>query len=119
MSRKRWRWIAAAAFAVAVQSSGGTLAGHWSASPAHAQSAGPSAEPSPTTPGKAHGLLGEQKLREAQQKEYLRQHSDATGKIRPDLEFKGVQHMHRMSVAPSVGAHPAAPSSAPSAAPAN
>jgi hypothetical protein len=116
MSRKRWKWIAAAAIAVGVQSSGGTLVGHWSAPLARAQSAGPSAGPSPTTPGTAHGLLGEQRLREDQRKEYLRQHSDATGKVRPDLELKGIQHMHRMSVAPSVGAHPAAPSSAPSAA---
>ncbi len=116
MSRKRWRWIAAAAIAVGVQSSGGTLIGHWSASLAHAQAAGPSAEPSPTTPGKAHGLLGEQTLRKFQRKEYLRQHSDATGKVRPDLELKGVQHMHQMKVAPSIGSHPAAPSAAPSTA---
>jgi hypothetical protein len=58
--------------------------------------------------------LGERTMRERERKEYLRQHSDATGKVRPDLEIKGVQHMHRMNVAPSIGAHPAAPTSAAS-----
>jgi hypothetical protein len=110
MHGKRWRRIAAAAIAVGALSSGRIPGGHWSACLAHAQSAGSSAEPGAATPAKANGQAGWQQRRELQRKEYMRQHSDATGTVRPDLELKGVQHMHRMKVAPTIGSHPDAPS---------
>jgi hypothetical protein len=119
MPGNRWRWIAAAAIAVGVPSSGGMPGGHWSARLAHAQSAGPSAEPGAVTPGEANGQTGWQQMRELERKEYLRQHSDATGTVRPDLELKGVQHMHQMKVAPTIGSHPDAPSPQPSTAATN
>ncbi len=110
MPGKRWRWIAVAAIVVSVSSSGGIPDGHWSACLAQAQSAGSSAEPGAATPAKANGQAGWQQRRELQRKEYMRQHSDATGTVRPDLELKGVQHMHQMKVAPTIGSHPDAPS---------
>lgn len=118
MAVSRWRWAAAAAVFVAVQSSGANLIAVPAASLALAQSAEPSAQSSPAAQGKSHGLLGEQKMRQLQRKEFLREHSDSTGQVRPDLELKGIQHMHQMKVAPSLGAHSTAPSPAPSPAPA-
>ena len=105
-----------AAIVVGVSSSGGIPDGHWSACLAYAQSAGPSAEAAASTPGEANGQTGWQRRRELQRKEYMLQHSDATGTVRPDLELKGVQHMHRMKVAPMIGSHPDAPSPQPSTA---
>ncbi len=47
-----------------------------------------------------------QKIREQEQKEFLREHSDASGKPRPDLWRKGVEQQKQMQVAPYIGWHP-------------
>jgi uncharacterized repeat protein (TIGR01451 family) len=44
--------------------------------------------------------------REKQQQEFLRQHTDATGRVRPDLWRKGVEQIMRMVVAPRVPVTP-------------
>jgi len=53
-----------------------------------------------------HGLEDEQRLREQHEKQFRREHSDASGCYRPDLLPKGVEHTQRMKVAPSIGASP-------------
>jgi len=108
MPGKRGRWIAATAIIAGILSSGGIPGGNWSACLAYAQLAASSA--GAATPGETNEQSGWQKLRELKREEYLRQHSDATGKVRPDLELQGVQHMHRMKVAPAIGSHLTAPS---------
>ena len=48
-----------------------------------------------------------QQLREQEKKQFLREHSDASGKPRPDLWQKGVEDQKKMQVAPNIGWHPA------------
>lgn len=45
-------------------------------------------------------------LRKMQQQEFLREHSDASGKARPDLWRAGVEQQKQMQVAPYIGWHP-------------
>ena len=54
--------------------------------------------PNPRPPG----LLGQEERRLEQNKEYLRRHSDGTGKARPDLWQKGVQHVKQMPIAAGI-----------------
>jgi hypothetical protein len=49
---------------------------------------------------------GDQKIRKLQEKEFLQEHSDASGKPRPDLWRKGVEQQKQMQVAPYIGWHP-------------
>lgn len=72
----------------------------------------PAALGAPGAPGAPTGLRDEQRLREQQQKVFLRTHSDATGKPRPDLMSKGVERIKQMQVAPYIGALPPAPATA-------
>lgn len=50
---------------------------------------------------------GNEQIRKLQEKEFLREHSDASGP-RPDLWRKGVEQQKKMPVAPYIGWHPAA-----------
>lgn len=70
----------------------------------------------PVAPGAPTGLRNEQRTREQHQQQFLRAHSDATGKVRLDLMSKGVERTKQMQVAPYIGAHALAPASAPAAA---
>jgi hypothetical protein len=45
-------------------------------------------------------------MRQMQQQEFLREHSDASGNPRPDLWRAGVEQQKKMQVAPYVGWHP-------------
>ena len=82
-SRKRWV-TGAASLALAALVAGGALAGDSS--------------------GKASNWR--QQLREQEKKQFLREHSDASGKPRPDLWRKGVEDQKKMQVAPNIGWHP-------------
>ncbi len=44
--------------------------------------------------------------RDEQQKQFLRDHSDASGKPRPDLWWEGVEQQKKLQVAPYIGWHP-------------
>ena len=46
----------------------------------------------------------EQQRRETVKQEFIRKHSDSSGRIRPDLWRKGMEHASQMSIAPSIGA---------------
>ena len=70
----------------------------------------------PVAPGAPTGLRNEQRTREQHQQQFLRAHSDATGKVRLDLMSKGVERTRQMQVAPYIGAHALAPATAPAAA---
>jgi hypothetical protein len=48
----------------------------------------------------------DKQMREAQKKEFLREHSDASGKPRPDLWRSAVEQQKNMQVAPYIGWHP-------------
>ncbi len=65
------------------------------------------AQPPAAAVGSPRGLENEQELRKKHQEEFLKQHSDASGKVRPDLWRKGVQQQKQMQVAPYIGAKPA------------
>ena len=49
---------------------------------------------------------GDKYIRKLQEKEFLREHSDASGKPRPDLWRKAVEQQKQMQVAPYIGWHP-------------
>ncbi len=49
---------------------------------------------------------GNEQIRKLQEKEFLREHSDASGKPRPDLWRKAVEQQKQMQVAPYIGWHP-------------
>lgn len=49
---------------------------------------------------------GNEKTRKLNEKEFLQEHSDASGKPRPDLWRKGVEQQKQMQVAPYIGWHP-------------
>ena len=55
------------------------------------------------------GLFGQQQRREAQDREFLRRHSDAKGRARPDLWALGMQNAKKMPIAAgiSVSSRPA------------
>ena len=48
-----------------------------------------------------------QKRREQFQQQLLKTETDTSGKVRPDLWRKGVEHQKQMKVAPYIGAKPA------------
>lgn len=48
----------------------------------------------------------EEVRRKVGEKEFLREHSDASGKPRPDLWRKGIEEQKQMQVAPYIGWHP-------------
>jgi hypothetical protein len=50
---------------------------------------------------------------EQMDQEFLQRHMDSNGQVRPDLEQQGLDHIHQMKTAPSIGAKV---SSAPAAA---
>jgi hypothetical protein len=52
-------------------------------------------------------------IRKLQGKEFLRAHSDASGKPRPDLWRKGVEQQKHMQVAPYIGWKAPAPQAKP------
>lgn len=49
---------------------------------------------------------GNDQIRKLEEKQFLRDHSDASGKPRPDLWRKGVEQQKQMQVAPYIGWHP-------------
>jgi hypothetical protein len=54
----------------------------------------------------SNGLRSEQERREEHQREYIREHSDPSGKVRPEAYLKGIEHVRGMKVAPYIGAKP-------------
>jgi len=57
---------------------------------------------------------------ERMDQQFLEQHMDSQGRVRPDLEQKGIEHVGQMKTAPSIGAKMATtPASASSSAPKN
>jgi len=50
----------------------------------------------------------EEQIRKLEREEFIREHSDASGKLRPDLWRAGVEQQKHMQVAPYIGWHPAA-----------
>ncbi len=85
IGQSRKRWVAAAAsLAFAALLAGGALAGD--------------------SPGDASNF--KKQLREQEYKQFLRAHSDASGKPRPDLWRAGVEEQKKMPVAPYIGWHP-------------
>jgi hypothetical protein len=54
----------------------------------------------------SNGLRFEQERREQDQREYVREHSDPSGNVRPEAYVKGIEHVRRMKVAPYIGAKP-------------
>jgi hypothetical protein len=73
---------------------------------ASADAAPPATLAAPVAPGAPTGLRDEQRLRMQHQQEFLREHSDASGKIHPDAYVKGMEHARHMKVAPYIGAKP-------------
>jgi photosystem II stability/assembly factor-like uncharacterized protein len=59
----------------------------------------------------SYGVKEEQQRHEALKAKYVREHSDPSGRIRPDLWRKGMKHVARMPTAPHIGI--AGPASAP------
>ena len=57
-------------------------------------------------PEASEGLRNEQEEREKEQKEYIREHSDASGKVHPEDYVKGIEHARHMKVATHIGAKP-------------
>lgn len=62
--------------------------------------------PSTTSRGEREDGKEEQELRVRLQKEFEREHSDASGRVRPDLWNEGVAHMMRMKVISHIGPVP-------------
>ena len=62
-------------------------------------------------PDSSDGLKTKQELRKQRQQEYVREHSDPSGKVHPDAYVKGIEHARHMKVAPSIGAKPIGESS--------
>ncbi len=56
-----------------------------------------------TSPG---APINNQEILKQQEKQFLREHSDSSGKTRPDLWRKGVEQQKHMQVAPYIGWHP-------------
>ena len=57
---------------------------------------------------------------ERMDQQFLEQHMDSQGRVRPDLEQKGIEHVRQMKTAPSIGAKMATtPASASSSTPKN
>lgn len=57
---------------------------------------------------------------ERMDQEFLQQHMDSRGQVRPDLEQKGIAHIRQMKTAPSIGAKvSSAPASASTSVPKN
>jgi hypothetical protein len=54
----------------------------------------------------AGGLHNETAFRHQHMQEFIRAHSDTTGKFRPDLIKAASDRTSRMQVAPTIGAHP-------------
>ncbi|GEM_PF-5105436 len=52
------------------------------------------------------GLTNETQFRVQHQQEFIRAHSDASGKFRPDLIKAAAERTKRMQIAPSIGSHP-------------
>lgn len=46
------------------------------------------------------------RILQLQNERFLKEHTDASGKLRPDLWRKGVEHQQHMKVAPYIGAKP-------------
>ena len=44
--------------------------------------------------------------RQQHMQEFIRNHSDTSGKYRPDLMRAAIEHTRQMQVAPSIGSHP-------------
>jgi hypothetical protein len=59
-----------------------------------------------TATPQSQGLRNEQEIRKKRQQEYIREHSDPSGKVRPDAYVKGMEHVRQMKVAPQIGAKP-------------
>lgn len=57
-------------------------------------------------PEEREGLGNEQEERREMQKEYVREHSDASGKVDPKAYVRGIEHARQMKVAPYIGAKP-------------
>jgi len=57
-------------------------------------------------PAPSQGLQNEQEQRHKRQQEYIREHSDRSGKVHPDAYSKGIEHVRQMKVAPYIGAKP-------------
>ncbi|HZC45458.1 MAG TPA: hypothetical protein VE243_03220 [Candidatus Acidoferrum sp.] len=72
--------------------------------------ADPSSVGTPDSPPQKNEGSIKRHMREMQQKEFLREHSDASGKPRPDLWREGVEQQKKMQVAPYVGWHASADS---------
>ncbi len=60
---------------------------------------------STATPG-AEGLRNEQQILKQRKQEYLREHSDPSGKVPRGAYVKGIEHVRQMKVAPYIGARP-------------
>jgi hypothetical protein len=57
-------------------------------------------------PEESEGLRLEQERREQRQREYIREHSDPSGNVRPEAYVKGIEHVRGMKIAPYIGAKP-------------
>jgi len=57
-------------------------------------------------PASSQGLRNEQEERHKRQQEYIREHSDSSGKVRPGAYAKGIEHVRQMKIAPYIGAKP-------------
>ena len=49
-----------------------------------------------------------ERIRQLEKEEFIREHSDVSGKLRPDLWRAGIEQQKHMQVAPYIGWHPAA-----------
>lgn len=93
-------------FALAIVTILSVLVAGGQAGPAFAQAGGPGQGGGPAVPP---GLLNHQQFRLQHQKDFLAEHSDASGKARPDLWQLGIQETKQMKIvagipAPSGGA---------------
>jgi hypothetical protein len=50
--------------------------------------------------------LNKKEIQKQEEQQFLREHSDSSGKTRPDLWRKGVEQQKHMQVAPYIGWHP-------------
>lgn len=78
---------------------GGVQRGHVAWSVASAQTA-PDSSSNPKSQQK------KERIRELEKQEFIREHSDASGRLRMDLWRKGVERQKHMQVAPYIGWHP-------------
>ena len=85
------KWLGGAALALALPLAAGTAM----VSPAYANDA-------------AHAVhtWDQTQNRHLQMQQFIRNHSDTSGKYRPDLLRAAVERTHQMQVAPSIGSHP-------------